>query len=363
VQLGIVGAGHWAQTAHIPSFQKSKGAKIMAICDTNAKLAEQVAAKFAIPKVCKDYRELLELDGINAVDVCTSALSHYEVAREAIQTKRPVLCEKPLAMNVREARSLWREASEAKVKTKMGFTFRHSPAFRRMKELISQGFIGEPYLINGFEQNYQFIKPSTPFRWNPGRNPGELMPGSLEEYAPHIIDIALWLFGDVRQVVGNMKNFLPERLIRETGKMMPINIEDASVWLAEFENGAQGTFQSSFVAVGGYPGVEARVYGSKGAIIVRLVEEGGINESLKIATAEQPEFRESETPSRFYGTGQKNDNWIELCYRNLAQAFVSDILEDREPEANFLAGVKTQEVEDAVFLSHRERRWVTLPLP
>ncbi len=334
VRLGIVGAGHWAQTAHIPSFQKSKGARVEAICDINGKLAEQVATKFGIPKVCKDYQELLKLD-LDAVDVCTSAKSHYEVARNAIQTKRPVLCEKPLAMNLQEARSLWQEASQAKVKTKMGFTFRHSPAFRRMKELITEGFIGEPYLFNGFEQNYQFINPKTPFRWNPSDRPSEIMPGSLEEYAPHIIDIALWLLGDVKQVVGHMKNYVPERLIRDTGKMTPINIEDASVWLAEFENGAQGTFQSSFVAMGGYPGVEARAYGSKGAIIVRLVEEGGTSESLKIATAENPEFRESEIPTRLYGSGQRNDSWIELCYRNLAQAFVSDIHEDREPEAEF----------------------------
>jgi predicted dehydrogenase len=265
-------------------------------------------------------------------------------------------------MNLREARSLWQEAVQAGVKTKMGFTFRYSPAFRRMKELIAEGFIGEPYLFNGFEQNYQFINPKTPFRWNPGDN-SKIMPGSLEEYAPHIIDLALWLIGDIKQVVGNMRNYLPERFIRDIGKTLPINIEDASVWLTDFENRAQGTFQSSFVAVGGYPGVEARVYGSKGAIIVRLVEEGGVRESLKIATAENPDFLESEIPERLYGTGHKGDNWIDLCYGNLVQTFVSEILENRESEGNFLTGVKTQEVEDAVFLSHRERRWVTLPLP
>ncbi len=322
-----------------------------------------MAARFDIPTVCKDYHTLLDRDVVDAVDICSSAKSHYEIASEAIQSGKPVLCEKPLAMNLREARSLWTEANNAKVKTMMGFTFRCSPALRRMKELIEEGFIGEPYLINGFEQNSQFIDPRTPFRWNPGKNPGEIMSGSLEEYAPHLIDIALWFFGDIKQVVGNLKNFIPERFIRDAGRNMPIDIEDASIWLAEFENGAQGTFQSSFVAVGNYPGVEVRVFGSRGAMIARLVEEGGSNEILMTATLDEPELRETEIPSRFFGNGQKNDPWIELYFRNLVQNFVENILEDREPEANFLVGVKVQEVEDAVFLSHRERRWVTLPLP
>jgi len=265
-------------------------------------------------------------------------------------------------MNLAEARMLWNDAVLKKAKTKVGFTFRYSPALRRMKELIDEGFIGEPYLFNGFEQNSQYINPRTPFRWNPGDNASELMPGSLEEYAPHLIDIALWLFGDVKQVVGNMKNFVPERFIRDIGKTMPINIEDASIWLAEFKNGAQGTFQSSFVAIGGYPGVEVRAFGSNGAIIAKLVEQDGTNESLKVATTSETEFREIEIPEKFYGDGKKKDPWVELYFHNLAQAFVSEILENREPQANFLAGVKVQEIEDAIYLSHRERRWISLPL-
>jgi predicted dehydrogenase len=358
-----VGAGSWSRKAHLPSYKKIGDAQVVAICDSNKALAEDAAWKFRIPKVYTDFHDLLEKESIDAIDICSSAKSHYELASAAIQRRKSVLCEKPLAMNLKEARSLWDSARAAKVKTKMGFTFRYSPALRRMKELIQEDFIGEPYLINGFEQNSQFIRATTPFRWNPKENSPDIIPGSLEEYAPHLIDIALWFFGDLTKVVGNMKNFVPQRLIRDRGRMMPINIEDASIWLAEFKNGAQGTFQSSFVAVGNYPGVEVRVFGSKGAIIARLVEEGGVTESLKTATPDQTEFREVEIPSRLYGVRGKNEPWVELYFNNLVIAFVSDILEDREPEANFLAGVKAQEVEDAVYLSHRERRWVDLPLP
>ncbi len=358
-----MGAGNWSRKAHLPSYRKIGEAQVVAICDSNKGLAEDAASEFRIPKVYTDYRDLLEKEDLDAIDICSSAKSHYEVASAAIQRRKSVLCEKPLAMNLKEARSLWDCANRAKVKTKMGFTFRYSPALRRMKELIDEDFTGEPYLVNGFEQNSQFIKPTTPFRWNPNENSSDIFPGSLEEYAPHLIDIALWFLGDMAKVVGNMKNFVSQRLIRDLGRVMPINIEDASIWLAEFKNGAMGTLQSSFVAVGNYPGVEIRVFGSKGAIIARLVEEGGVSESLKTATQDQSEFREIEIPSRLYGAGGKNESWVELYFHNLVQAFVSDLLADQEPEANFLAGVKAQEVEDAVYLSHRERRWIDLPLP
>lgn len=357
-----MGAGHWARTAHIPSFQKCNVASVEAICDANEALAKEVAKKFEIPVVCKDYRELSSLKTVDAVDICSSAKSHFEIASRVIEIGKPVLCEKPLAMNLAEARLLWGKARRMKVKTKMGFTFRYSPALRRVKELLDEGFVGEPFLINGFEQNSQFIRPETPFRWNPSSSE-EILPGSLEEYAPHLIDIALWFYGDVKQIVGNMKNFVPKRFIRDAGKTMPINVEDASVWLAEFQSGAQGMFQSSFVAVGNYPGVEVRIYGSKGAIIARLVSEGGSNETLRVATVDEPEFRETEIPASLYGLGRKSEPWIELYFRNLTQTFISEILEDKEPEVNFLAGVKVQEIEDAVFLSHQERRWITLPLP
>ena len=94
------------------------------------------------------------------------------------------------------------------------------------------------------------------------------------------------------QVVGTMKNFIPERIVRATGTMMRMNIDDGDIFIGEFANGAIGSIQTSFVTVGNYPGIEARVYGSKGALICRLVEESGVCESLKAATADEVEFRE-----------------------------------------------------------------------
>jgi predicted dehydrogenase len=72
-----------------------------------------------------------------------------------------------------------------------------------------------------------------------------------------------------------MRNFIPERMVRATGRFMRMNIDDGDVFIGEFANGALCSIQTSFVTVGNYPGIEARIYGSKGALICRMVEEGG----------------------------------------------------------------------------------------
>src|SRR4029079_2943085 len=104
--------------------------------------------------------------------------------------------------------------------------------------------------------------------------------------------IVIWhLLGgaDLTSVVGTMRNFIPERMVRQTGRMMRMNIDDGDIFLGEFANGALGSVQTSFVTVGNYPGIEARLYGSKGALICRLVQEARICETLKAATPRRAE--------------------------------------------------------------------------
>jgi predicted dehydrogenase len=153
-------------------------------------------------------------------------------------------------------------------------------------------------------------------------------------------------------------------MVRATGMMMRMNIDDGDIFIGNFESGAIGSIQTSFVTVGNYPGLEARVYGSKGALICRLVEENGICESLKAATADRVEFRELEVPARFYPPGgHARESWRSLFYANLVSSFITEILSDGpENEGNFDDGAHVQELINAVELSYRERRWVSIPL-
>ncbi len=366
LQVGVIGTGRWAQWAHLPSYERCKETQVVAICDRNPVRLQEAATKFKISNTYSDPYELFKNPDIDLFDIATSTPSHFPLALAAIDQGKPILCEKPIAMTYKNAQILQEKAAIRGVKTKVGFGIRFSPVLRRMKELIDEGFIGTPYHFNGFEQNSQFIDPMKSFRWNPSETPEKIMPGSLEEYGAHLIDLARWMLGDIKAVIGHMKNFIPKRLIRDHEKVMPINIEDGCIWLGEFQNGAQATFQTSFIAIGNQSGVEICIYGSKGALRGRVVFEFGVPETLHAATPDKPEFSPVEIPKRLQlGDKDTIDNytiWNQLRFGELIQSFVDDILNDRESEGNFQDGAKSQEVASAVYLSHLEKRWINLPL-
>jgi predicted dehydrogenase len=252
------------------------------------------------------------------------------------------------------------------LKTKLGFTFRYSPGVQYARALLDQGFVGRPFFFNGYEQNSQWLDPRVPLRQvDPTANQDVLQTSSLEGYGAPIIDIGHWWVGaDLARVVGTMRNFIPERMVRATGRFMRMNIDDGDIFLGEFTNGAIGSVQSSFVTIGNYPGVEARIYGERGAIICRLVEERGVAETIRLARADAVEFEEVEIPACFYPPGgHPRESWRSLFYANLIRDFVDEIEQGGEVnQGNFEDGAWVQEVINAVELSFRERRWVDLPL-
>src|SRR6478672_8295792 len=243
VRVGVLGAGAWARFAHLPGYARDPRCELVAIADPVIERAQEFAAEFNIPNVYDSHEELIARDDIHLVDVCTPSATHFDLAWSALSAGKHVLCEKPVAYDFTETRRAAELARSKGLKTKLGFTFRYSPAMRYMKELIDDGFVGTP-----------------------------------------------------------------------------------DIFLGEFASGAIGSIQTSFVTVGNYPGLEARVYGSKGALICRLVEENGVAESLKAATGDSVEFKELEIPERFYPTGgSKTESWRSLFYANLVASFISEI--------------------------------------
>jgi predicted dehydrogenase len=366
LRIGVLGAGAWATFAHLPGYRRDSRCEVVAIADPEIERARAAAATFNIPDVVTDHRAVLERQDIDVVDVCTPSHTHFELAWAALQAGKHVLCEKPVAYDYRDTRRAAALARDRGLKTKLGFTFRYAPAMRYMRELVADGFIGQPFIFNGFEQNSQWLDPATPLRQaNHLADQSVLQVSSLEGYGAPIIDIAHLLVGaDLSAVVGTMRNFIPERVVRATGRMMRMNIDDGDIFMGEFANGALCSIQTSFVTVGNYPGIEARIYGSKGALICRLVEEGGICERLWSATPDQVEYRELPVPERFYPPGgNREESWRSLFYANLVSSFITEILSD-DPgnEGSFDDGAWVQETINAVEVSFRQRRWVTLPL-
>jgi len=366
VRVGVLGAGAWARAAHLPGFARDPRCEIVAIADPDKALAAAAAAEFGIPFVFDSHQALIGHEGLDLVDVCTPSSTHFELAWAALESGRHVLCEKPVAFDYRDTRRAAELARSKHLKTKLGFTFRYAPAVRYMRQLVADGFVGTPFIFNGYEQNSQWLDPMNPLRQvDPHADPNVLHVSSLEGYGAPIIDISHLLVGsDLTQVVGTMRNFVPNRMVRATGVMQRMNIDDGDIYLGEFANGALCSIQTSYVTVGNYPGIEARIYGSEGAIICRLVEEDGICERSWLATKNQVEFERVEVPERCYPPGgSPRELWRTLFYANLVSSFITEILSDDDAnEGNFDDGAWVQETINAVERSFRERRWVTLPL-
>ncbi|MBD9626432.1 Gfo/Idh/MocA family oxidoreductase [Ensifer sp. ENS06] len=361
--VGLIGAHTWADKAHLPGYNAHERVDLIAVCDVDGDRAKAMAEKYGARKIYTDPEKLIADPDVQMVDVCTPTHTHLPLSLAAIAGGKHVLSEKPLHTLAAPAFEAAAKADAAGVRTKLGFTFRYSPAIRQIKAWIDDGTLGEIFHIHGFEQNSQWLDPHEPLRQiTPGIDRNSLIPASIVGYGSHLIDLMRWLGGEFASVASTMKNFIPERIVRGEEGLQKIKVEDGAVALVEYASGAQGLLQTSYVAVGNYPGVELRVYGSKGAAIARLISEFGTAETLKLAKAEAVEFIPYDVGASALPPGTTlSMPWPELYYRNLVRFFVDEILEDRPQECTFYDGAKSQEIVDAIIQAHFERRWVDLP--
>lgn len=372
LRVGVMGAGRWAASAHLPGFARTPHAQVVAICDQNRELAQTRAEQFGIADVYTDAAEMLARSDIDVIDVCTRGSdddrdNHEKLAFAALEAGKHVLCEKPVAHDYRNTWKAHELAQSKGLKTKVGLTFRYAPAMMYMRDLIRDGFIGTPFIFNGYEQNSQFISPDIPVTKMdliPENPNAEMKVSSIEGYGAPIIDLSL-LFMDstLTKVVGILKNFVPYRTTID-GRKVRTNIDDGDIYIGEYENGAICSIQSSYVTVGNYPGLEARAYGSNGALICRLVEEFGVPQTLHWAKPDAVEFVPVDIPEKYFPPGYTpGESWPSLFYANLVHNFMEEIISGgEENQGNFAQSARVQEIINAVEKSYREERWVRLPL-
>ncbi len=379
LRVGMIGAGRWAASAHLPGFTRSPLGEVAVICDLDAEMAQARAKQFDIPKWVTDYEKVLAMSDVDVVDIVTRGDNHQELTFAALEAGKHVLVEKPVCHDFRDVWKAHELACLKGLKTKVGLTFRYAPAVQYMFQLIQEEFVGQPYVFNGYEQNSQWIDPDHPMDkrihkvkpvgeppWGVDPRREAIEVSSLEGYGAPTIDIGLEAVSSaLTQVVGILGNMVPFR--RRTNldtERERINIDDADMFMAECANGALYSMQSSYVTVGNYPGIEARIFGSKGAIKVRLVEEFGEIQTIYTARPDAVEFVQREIPQHFFPPGyQKGDTWDATYYGNLTHNFLQEIHDGGEAnQGNFAQSARVQEIINAVAISHREHRWVSLPL-
>jgi len=378
LRVGVIGAGRWSAAAHLPGFTRSSLCDVVMICDVDSELAKTRAKQFNIPAVVTEYEKVLQCNDIDVVDIVTRG-EHQDLVFATLEAGKHCLAEKPVCHDYRDVWRAHKLAQSKGLKTKVGLTFRYAPAVQYMFELVREGFVGKPFIFNGYEQNSQWLDPNNPIdkRIHKAKPVGEPKIGAdlsregihvsaLESYGAPTIDIGLELVSsNLTQVVGILANMVPYR--QQTNldtKLERINVDDADMFIGECANGALYSMQASYVTVGNYPGIEARIYGSEGALIVRLVEEFGVIQTLHAAEPNAVEFVPMEIPDRFFPPGyQEDDPWPVAFYGGLIHDFMGEIVAGGETnQGDFAQSARVQEVIDAVTLSHRKHCYIDLPL-
>ncbi|MFZ1768695.1 MAG: Gfo/Idh/MocA family oxidoreductase, partial [Caldilinea sp.] len=152
LRVAVLGAGAWANFAHIPGWQRDPRCEVVAICDPVAERAQEFAARVNIPAASTDWQQIVGDPSIDVIDVCTPSATHFRLAWAGLEANKHVLCEKPVAFDYRETQRAAALARAKGLKTKLGFTFRYSPGVQYAKSLIDEGFTGRPFIFNGYEQ-------------------------------------------------------------------------------------------------------------------------------------------------------------------------------------------------------------------
>ncbi len=142
LKIGVIGCGTVAGYGHIPAVTRSELTELVAVVDVNPEKARKTAGKYGV-KHYSSYKEFLECEDVDAVIIATPTFTHKEIAVAAFKAGKHVLCEKPIALSLEEADEMIKAAEVNNCVFMIGFTRRFSPKYRKIKELLDRGEIGE----------------------------------------------------------------------------------------------------------------------------------------------------------------------------------------------------------------------------
>jgi len=358
LRVGVIG-GRFGRN-HILAFGKTGNVEVTAFCQRTR--PEELAREFHIPHVFSDYRELLALEGLDAISLAVPTYLHHPITMEALSRGLHVLCEKPLALNKEEAGAMLARAEEAGLVHMTAFNFRFIPAIQRMKELLEEGYVGRPLHADLVWFSEGRADPGRPLVW---RNRKELAGvGVLGDTGVHLVDLARWLVGDFTRVCGHAATFTKEWPLPDGSGIGGVAVEDSCLFVAELVGGVQASIHASGVARGGTV-QSIGIFGSDGMLRVEidrktpawLVGElwgaqgsNSVRELLPIPERLTQGLNLSD-PSRAPG---------EFLFSHLTRRFAQSIQTGEPAGPSFRDGLAAQKVIDAVTKSAEQGSWVTV---
>jgi predicted dehydrogenase len=357
VGYAFMGRAHsqaWRTVGHF--FDLPLRPRMSAICGRDAAAVAAAAERLGWPATETDWKRLIERDDVDLVDVCTPGSSHAEISIGALEAGKHVLCEKPLANTVEEARAMAAAAATAAargVRAMTGFNFRRVPAVALARELVAAGRLGAIRHVRGAYLGNHLLDPEFPLVWRlQAEHAGS---GALGDLGAHAVDLAQYLAGDrIAGVSALTETFVRERPLADGGQGRgPVTVDDAALFIARFAGGALGSFEATRFATGHTEGLSVELNGELGSIVWDL---GALNELRLFDATEEPAtqgFRRIQVTKAghpYAGAWWPDGHTIgyEHTFTHEVRDLVHAIADGHDPVPSFADGLQVQEVLDAV---------------
>lgn len=249
LKVGIIGCGGIANGKHMPSLKELKNVELVAFCDIIEKRAEKAAKQYGVEGAnwYTDYVELLKDESIDVVHVCTPNISHSEITVAALEAGKHVMCEKPMAINSKEAMKMLEAAKRTGKKLSVGYQNRFCSEALYLKEVCERGDLGEIY----FAKAHAIRRRGVP-TWGVFLNEELQGGGPLIDIGTHALDLTLWMMNNYepKYVVGNTYHKLSQRenAANSFGPWDPakFTVEDSAFGFVTMKNGATIILESSW---------------------------------------------------------------------------------------------------------------------
>jgi len=355
LRIGVIGAGNFAETCHVPGINSHPQAEVIALCGRRYHQARAMADRLGVPDIHTDYRELCNRPDIDAVTISTPNAEHVEPAIMAFRNQKHVFCEKPLAMTVSEANQMLLAAQESGKVHQVGFTFRYLYGVRELQRRLRQGEIGEPHYLriqyDGWTrkaQNDGWVGKKQDQELGECRTISLAGGGMLYNLGSHLFDISRFILGPFEAITGFYHNISHQR----ADSRVEMGTDDIAAAWFRHTNGVRGQL---FVSRATPPLTDngyLEIIGTKGALKASL-SRGSID-VLKVSRPAHPAWKEIPLP-------EAADDGKSHCLGLMMRSFVDSCLcgkLNRDTDASFEDGLAVQEAIAAIDEANGQLRWV-----
>ncbi|MDB6054330.1 MAG: oxidoreductase protein [Verrucomicrobiales bacterium] len=371
--MGKAHSNAWRQAPRF--FDLKANVEMHTICGRDPKGVEAARAQLGWINASTDWKAVLANPEIDIVDINTPNESHAEIAIAAAKAGKHVLCEKPLALNVAQCKEMLDAVKKAKVVHMVCHNYRRIPAIALAKKMIEEGALGEIYHYRARYAQDWIVDPEFPLVWRLQK--GVSGSGTHGDIQAHIIDLGRYLVGEFKEVCGMLHTFIKERpLVDDSGKgqglggkggkkMGKVTVDDASLMIGRFANGALANLEATRFALGRKNHITLEINGSKGSLYFDFEDMN----RLKYFDNAAPQDRQGFTDilvTQGGGVHPFVGNWwppghiigYEHTFVHTIADFVNAVVDGKSVQPTFEDGMKNERVLEAVEESAKTRQWV-----